>query len=334
MIEEAKKTKIGELREEGISVREIANTLNISESTVKRYSSDNYEKDNELDEKISNEMTKIMLLEGYDFEDEIKPIIYALKDEVNEMDITLWNHINDIKNNTKMFLRLTDNPIRLYYIFMLFASNLNLITDHIEPENLINAVDNFIDREVSMEDAENYIDTWSIIRQEEYDKLGEKILNAKEEYIKGQEEFNELVKKISRGKEVVKNLALRKEYWNKKLLENPSGEEQLQNALKTNTGLQVLVQKFEIGYKMLEAENQELRKSVQESEEKIQKITQQTPTLLKEFDRVKQENSILEKAFEQFYHQYPEETKNIINLIDNNKKMKDEKLQRTETPIS
>lgn len=45
MIDEKIKERIGELREANLGVGEIANALKISESTVKRYSSGNREKD-------------------------------------------------------------------------------------------------------------------------------------------------------------------------------------------------------------------------------------------------------------------------------------------------
>ena len=58
MIEEAQIKRIRELRESGLTIKETAKALEISESSVKKYTSDNYEKDNEIDEKTGNFKSK------------------------------------------------------------------------------------------------------------------------------------------------------------------------------------------------------------------------------------------------------------------------------------
>lgn len=279
IISETTKIKIKELREKGLTVDQIAKALEISESTVKKYSSGNPEKDNKIDEKISDEMGKIMLLEGYDFQDEIKPLSYALKNQANELDITLWDYENDIKNNTNKFLRITDNPIRLYYIFMVFASNLNLITDHIEPEDFMNMVDNFIEREIEMEDAEQYIakikEDAELIKAktiEQWDENQKRIKNAKKEAVyevelksqtlltNSKKEYTEYQEKINNAKEELTDLILNKILMNDK-------------------------------EKMLEKENQKLKKMLKESNEK---------------------KSLLEEAFKRLGAVFPQEAQTIV----------------------
>ena len=60
MLEEKQIKKIIELKEKGLTVKDIAKTVNVSESTVKKYTSDNYEQDNKIDEKSALRLTKQM----------------------------------------------------------------------------------------------------------------------------------------------------------------------------------------------------------------------------------------------------------------------------------
>jgi len=276
MIEDAKKDQIEKMRESGLTIKQIAKALEIGESSVQRYSSSTPDKDNELDEKISNDMTKIMLLEGYDFEGGIKPLIYALKDEVNEMNITLWSHIYDIKNNTKTFLRITDNPMRLYYIFMVFASNLNLITDHINPEDFIDMVDNFCEREVGMEEAEEYIaeikETAKLIMtktEEKWDETKKKIENAKKEAMKDVE---------SKSKTLLKNS--KEEY--------AEYQKKIDNAKKELTLLHQISPLIIRTLETLGNENQELTKMLKESDKK-NSLLEKAETIISEMTNEQQQ---------------------------------------------
>ncbi len=327
MIDEKKKTRIIELIEGGASINEVANALEISKSTVRRYS-ESQENYNEHDEKISNEMTKIMLLEGYDFEDEIKPLVYALKDQMNEMDITLYDYLNGIKNNTNRFLRITEKPIRLYYIFILLASNLNLITDHINPQNLLEAIDKFIDREIEMEESEEYIKNCDMILEEKYEEWQEKILNAENKYnemITGKKEYQ--FKKTNRLRETI-------DIQNKDISEL---KEFIQEALEKNNILSVFSQKLVEGAKIQKKEIQELKSENKELKQTLEKITQETLPLIKELERFKHENSLLEKALatEMMKEYFPDyNIKESKKLTPEEANEKYGKLQPEKAPIS
>lgn len=156
-LDEKKVERIRELKERGdISNEEIANAVKVALSSVKKYTSNDYEQD-KIDEKTGNTLTEQMIEEGYDFTDEVKPLVYKLKIQANEIDITLYDYLNDISNTMNKFLRITDNPERLYYIFCQISQNLSVLTDHIEAEDLINAVNLFYDREIEFEQIEAFI---------------------------------------------------------------------------------------------------------------------------------------------------------------------------------
>jgi len=305
MIDEEKKTRIGELKESGLSVKEIAKDLEISESYVKRYSSYTPDKNNELDEKISNEMTNIMSLEGYDYDDEIKPLIYTLKDQASELDITLHDYLNDIKNTMNKFLRLTDTPEKFYYVFCELANNFSLITDHIEAEKLMEAVDNFYNKEIEMEEADEYM--------AENEAKAEKLL----ENIK--EKLNEYEEKIKNAQERLNSLTSTEALMTNWYLEKPYEERLVNQEIKINN-LQALMQKVAEEGLMYKSENQELKIM-------LERINHDTLSLIKAFEQVKdknsllereieqvnQENALLERADDQINHLYPAEMENIKN---------------------
>lgn len=158
MLDDKEKTRIRELRESGNTIAETAKAVGRSESTVKKYTSEDYEKDNEIDGKTAKALTDQMIEEGYDFENEIKPLVYSLKLQASEIDITLYDYLNDISNIMNKFLRITNNPEWFYYVFCELAINsFPVFTDLIEANDLINAFNNFYNREIEMENAETFI---------------------------------------------------------------------------------------------------------------------------------------------------------------------------------
>lgn len=301
MITEEQKKQIGELRNSGLTIKQTALALEMSESSVKKYSSDNPDKDKEIDGELSNELANIMLLEGYDFEDEVKLLSYVLKNQANELDITLYDYMNDINSNTNKFLRITDNPIRLYYIFMLFASNLNLITDHINAEDLTNAVNNFIDREVSMEKAEVYI-TYCDEHLEEIWKAWEvKIQKATNDY-----------------HEIVKGRKKHKGEQNKRLHETNTKQQAQINQLKEAIG--IFKQKLQEALEKNNTLSIFSKKSIEN--DKIQKtqiteLSTEIQELKKLLETPDKEKAILKKAFERIGADFPEEVNIIIEEMAN-----------------
>lgn len=278
MINEEKKKRISELRKT-LAVKEIAKLLEISESSVKRYSSDNQEKDNEFDEKTGKLLTKQFDLEGYDFQDEIAPLVYKLKNQANEINITLYDYLNDISSNMSKFLRLTENPERFYYIFCELSKNLSVITEHIEAEKLIEAIDNFYNREIEMEEAENFI--------AEIEEKAELLLeNVKEEY-------NEYKKKINNVQNELKTIISTEGLMMQKILQKPD-KEKLQNAEIKINNLSLNLQKIVEKALMIENENLDLKKALEQNE------------------KIKQENMALDMVFDKIKLIFPEEIKSIV----------------------
>jgi len=282
VINEEKKKRISELRKT-LAVKEIAKLLEISESSVKRYSSDNQEKDNEFDEKTGKLLTKQFDLEGYDFQDEIAPLVYKLKNQANEINITLYDYLNDISSNMSKFLRLTENPERFYYIFCELSKNLSVITEHIEAEKLIEAIDNFYNREIEMEEAENFI--------AEIEEKAELLLeNVKEEY-------NEYKKKINNVQNELKTIISTEGLMMQKILQKPD-KEKLQNAEIKINNLAVKLQIIAENALMIENKNQDLKSENQ--------------NLKKMLNQIKQENLALDMVFDKIKLIFPEEIKSIV----------------------
>ena len=219
MLDENQINKLRKMREKGLTVKETANALGISESSVKKYTSDDYERENEFDEKAGNSLTKQFDLEGYDFQDEIVPLIYKLKGQSNEIGVDLYDYLKDIANTMNKFLRITNKPEWFYYCFCELAKNYSLITDHIDATKFMEAIDNFYNRELNMEESEVFL-------TEIETKTESLIKNAKEEYKYYQEKTNELKKEIeslSLIQESVKDLN-KNEAKAEKLLKNTKEE--------------------------------------------------------------------------------------------------------------
>jgi len=293
MIEEKKIKRIGELRESGITIYEIAKMLEISESSVKKYSSSDPDKNNEIDKKTPNEMNNIMLLEGYDFQDEIKPLIYMLKAQANELDITLYDYLKDINKVQNKFLRLTDTPERFYYVFCELANNFSVITEHINAENLIGVIDNFYNREIEFEKIEEYL-------LEQKQECDDYINNKKEELMGLLQQINEAQNKIIEAKEELHKLTSTQSIMIQKIFENPHLEKLEKSEIKINS-LQILLQKIAKEAVQHKTENIKLKDLIKEN------ITIN--------NQLKQENSALDMVFDKIRLIFPEEVKSIVSEV-------------------
>jgi len=293
MIEEKKIKRIRELRESGITIYEIAKMLEISESSVKKYSSSDPDKNNEIDKKTPNEMNNIMLLEGYDFQDEIKPLIYMLKAQANELDITLYDYLKDINKVQNKFLRLTDTPERFYYVFCELANNFSVITEHINAENLISVIDNFYNREIEFEKIEEYL-------LEQKQECDDYINNKKEELMGLLQQINEAQNKIIEAKEELHKLTSTQSIMIQKIFENPHLEKLEKSEIKINS-LQILLQKIAKEAVQHKTENIKLKDLIKEN------ITIN--------NQLKQENSALDMVFDKIRLIFPEEVKSIVSEV-------------------
>ena len=284
MLEEKEIQKIRELREKELTVKEIAKAVGRSESSVKKYISDNYEGD----EKAGRSLTKIIKKEGYDFEDDIMPLVYSLKNQANEIDITLYDYLKDISNIMNGFLRITYTPAWFYYVFCELANNLSVITDHIEANDLMNAIDNFYNREISMEESEKFL-------TEIETKTETLIENSKEEYSYYQEKTNELKEEI----------------------ESLTPIQISENTLKENEA------KAEKLLKNTKQELKGLNNQIDEAQEILRKVRLAQTVVIKKImenpdknnENLKKENVLLNQMFERVNKLFPEESKIIIQEI-------------------
>ena len=295
MIDEEKKKRIKQLRDNGLTIKEISKALEVSESTVQRHSSDNQDENNETDKKTANGITNIMLQEGYDFEDEIMPTLYKLKNQANELDLTLFDYINDISNIMNKFLRLTDNPSRFYYIFCELSNNLSLITENINAQKFVEATENFYDREIEMDKIDDYI------RNQEA-KLIDIMKTAKKEY-------SELQEKIENSQMELDKLASTKTTLTMKLLEQPT-KQKLEKAEKLIQSLKVMNKRLIKKFSTSNTENKNLKEINNLLDQKI-----------RESRDLNRQNIFMKTIFAHISASFPTELEMIIEEVKKNEKL-------------
>ena len=185
-ITEEIKNLIYELNEQDVSVKDIVAKLNICRSsvynTLKEAGKEPAEpKNDEENQALQLTLTDIFNVENYTKETKID-LIFNLRKIAQQSGSDVGGFMDDIETILGNCYRYSDNTIKLFCFIVDIANNLSLVFDEIEPQRLVEAVERFYDREISMERCEDYIDTWNIMRQEEYDKLGEKIRKAQDIY--------------------------------------------------------------------------------------------------------------------------------------------------------
>lgn len=291
MLEEKQIKKIRELREKEITVKDIAKAVGVSESSVKKYLSDDYEKDNKKDEKTGKTLTDLMI-EELDFEDGVIPLVYKLKNQANEIDVNLFDYLTDISNTMSKFLRITCKPEWFYYVFMEIANNLAvIITNNIDANDLMNAIDNWYNRELELEQAEIYL----LETQEKAETI---INNIKEEQTFFEEECKNKIKELEISNNTIETKAER-------LLNNTKEElkelkEEIDNAIKTRENLTTL--------------NTTIIKKIQE---KINLQKTEGSKADKENQELKQQLSAFNIVFDKISKLFPNEIAVIIQEIDN-----------------
>lgn len=277
--------KIIELRDTNeMTNEEIADAAKCGVSSVKKYASDNYG----LDEKAGRSLTKIMKEEGYDFVDEIKPLVYKLKNQATEIDISLHKYLTDVSNIMSRFLRITDKPAWFFYVFCELANNYAVMNNDIDAMKLIEAVENWFNREIEIKEAEEFL-------SEIKTKTETLIKNADDDYKYYQEQTNELKEKLgllnliqesefdlnkneAKAEKLLKNTKKEYNQWLKKIKE-------AQKSLKQITLAQTIIEK----------------KIVENSD--------------KNNETVKKENILLKQVLEKINKLFPEEIEVIIQEI-------------------
>jgi len=305
-ITEEIKDLIYDLNEQNVSTKEIANRLNISQSSVYNALQEGDKEQVEIEEDGKNEFIEKKLLEIFTYEKYIEEskldLLYNLrKIAKNSGSIDLGEFLADIMTIFNTYYRYTDNTIKLFYFLLDLSNNLGLITNHIDPKILIEHIDNFYDREISMENAENYIACCDELLEETWEKWRAKILIATNEYheiVNGRKEHkSKLIKRlretndeqqaqINRLKETIETF-----------------EQKVREALAKNIILSTFSKES--------IKNDEIQKT------QIKKLTAEIQELEKLLEKLDKERGILEKAVRKMGTIFPEEVKTIVREITN-----------------
>jgi len=201
MIDEKIKTRIGELRGFGLSVKEVANALKVSDSTVKRYSSDNYEEENEdiitSTKKKTLNVSWMSKLFGNDWsdDDELMQLFFNFNQLANKTERDLDDFLKVIYSIISQYYRYSDTPRKLFDIFLDISSNMTFLENGYDVEEFTNIFERIYDKCVFIIDLE-----------EEYGSI-EEFKKSKEEEIEeirveNDSRFDKLAKISNQLKEI------------------------------------------------------------------------------------------------------------------------------------
>lgn len=281
MIEKEIKKRIGKLRESDLTIKEIAKALEISESSVKKYSSGNYNKDIKSGitltktNPLNESWMKRLFGDDWNDNNELMQLFFDLNrlaSETKERDLEAF--LVKIEFMIRQYHRYSNNPLKLYDFSLNVASSMTFISEKFDIELFVNQIEDFIDKSIFLDKLDEVINE----RKQEKTELDEKLINLQIE---------------------INNLTNAKTIFTKKLLDNPA-ERKLEDAVRTNQKLQILIQKIAkkgLSYKI-------------------------------QFEQVNQEKFLLENMFQRINLTFPEEVRSIVEEI------KKEELQCPKTTIS
>ncbi len=160
MIDEKIKNRIGELRNLGLSISEIANALKVSESTVKRYCSDDYEEENDdittSTKKKSLNVNWMTMLFGDEWKNDIElmQLFFNFNQLADKTERDLYDFLKVIYNIISQYYRHSDTPLKLFDIFMDISSNMTFLEDGYDVEEFTKIFEDFYDKCVFIKDLE------------------------------------------------------------------------------------------------------------------------------------------------------------------------------------
>lgn len=234
MIDDKVKKRIWELYEKGNTKKDIAMICEISVPTVRKIlkESENYEpelnysKDDTLVLSLNNQF----LDEGYDLESEVKRLTYEFVALSGDFKMTSFDFLKDIITITKRYVKLEGDTLKKYDFFCDISNNMDLITDNYDVSKLCELIDNFIDREIFLEDLESKIEEVENTYKENKDRTKEskmELTKLKEQVAEARNYKNQLarafifnaegekLKKLIKEKDIAMN-NLRKDFSEKK----------------------------------------------------------------------------------------------------------------------
>jgi len=206
MLDEKEKIRIGELRNLGLSVAEVAGAVKRGESTVKRYSSDEYyEEDNEktiTQTKNTHQNDGWMgKLFGDGWEDDIELMqnFFNFNQLADKSERDLKEYFKSLFYALSQYYRYTNTPIKLFDIFMDISSNLTFFENGYNIDEAVEVYEEFYDECIFIREL-----------KEEYGSI-EEFKEAKEQEIedirvKNDSRFEKLVKISNQLKEINQEL--------------------------------------------------------------------------------------------------------------------------------
>ena len=185
MISNDIKKIVFELVEEGLKKTEIAKRVKLSRSSIYRILNESedyepeleYSKDDELVLSLNNQF----LEEGYDLENEVKRLTYELVVLSGDFKMTSFDYLKDQIAIVKKYQQLEGDAIKKYDFFWDISQNMDLITDNYDVSKLYELIDNFIDREIYLEELEGVISENEVLLKKTRKELV--ILNKKKESV-------------------------------------------------------------------------------------------------------------------------------------------------------
>lgn len=191
MIDDKVKEKIWELHEKGNTKKDIAMICKISVPTVRKIlkESEDYEPelDYSKDDSLVLSLNNQFLEEGYDLESEVKRLTYEFVVLSGDFKMTSFDFLKDIITIIKRYLKLEGDALKKYDFFCDISNNMDLITDNYDVSKLCELIDNFIDREIFLEELESKIKEV----ENEYEESKDRAKKSKEELVKIQKELAE-----------------------------------------------------------------------------------------------------------------------------------------------
>lgn len=188
MIDNKTKERVLELHEQGLNKKEIAGSCKISYSSVGRILNESEDYEPELDYQKDSELgvvlTNQFLDEGYDLENEAKRLMYELIVLSGNFKITSFDYLKDQIAIVKRYQQLEGDPLKIYDFNWDISHNMDLIADSFDVKTYFKLIENFIDREIYLEDLESKIEEV----ENEYEESKDKVKKSKEELVKIQKE--------------------------------------------------------------------------------------------------------------------------------------------------
>lgn len=157
MIDGKTEKRIGELRESGLTISEIAKALEVSESTVQRHSSSNDDKTTSNKNKNTiNSLNESWMAKLFwnGWEDDIDRMqrFFDLNRLANKTDRNLDDFLKKVEFAISQYFRYSDAPLKLFDIFLDISSNITFLEDGYNIEKFTKVFESVYDNHIFIRD--------------------------------------------------------------------------------------------------------------------------------------------------------------------------------------